>query len=67
MVEGLDLARPLVAVAFIPGDELGADGDNGDVYVGAVVFARVVDGGGEQVFSDALGLPIRPDAEHAEV
>ena len=67
MVKGLDLTGPLVAVAFIPGDELWAGGENGDAYVGGLVFAGVVYGRRKQLLSDALALRVRPDAEQTEV
>ena len=66
-VEGLGLAGFLVAVPFIPGDELGAGGDNGDAYVGGLVFAGVVYGCRKKVLSDAMALSIRPYAEQAEI
>jgi len=66
-VEGLDLAGALVAVAFVPGDEFGAGGDDGDLDAGAVMAAGEVIGGGEELFADPGALLGGKDAEETEI
>lgn len=66
-VEGLEFAGAVIAVAFVPGDEFGAGGDDGDVDVGAVMADGIVGGGGEELFADAGVLLCRRNAEEAEI
>jgi len=67
VMEGFEIAGASEAVAFVPGNEFGADADHGNVDVGAAVVAGVVVGGGEKLFADAGVLLGGRNAEEAEV
>jgi len=66
-VEGLQFAGAMEAVAFIPGEEFGARGDDSDLDSGALMAAGVVVGGGEELFAGTGALVRGKDAEEAEM
>lgn len=66
-VERLDLAGAAVAVAFVPGEEFWAGGDDGDMDMRAAMLTGIVVAGGQEFFADAGVLLIGPDAEETQM